>query len=168
MSRKSPEEVQRQIREAEAKLPEARKLLAPLPGIISVDIGVKETGGQGTDEIVFQILVDKKKNLQDLPPEQRIPPRINGIATDVIQHDIAQPETVLIGGSNINGSGGSGTLGAICLANSANTLVAENTPLILTNKHVAKDNGTLVGEETTCDCKCCTCEHTFQKMHAFF
>jgi hypothetical protein len=157
MSRKSPEEVQRQIREAEAKLPEARKLLMPLPGIISVDIGVKETGGQAADEIVFQILVDRKKALQDLPPEQRIPARISGIATDVIQHDIAQPEHVLIGGSNINGSAGDGTLGAICLATAANTHVAASTPLILTNKHVAKNIGSLVGEETTCDCHCCTC-----------
>lgn len=157
MSRKSPDEVQREIREAQAKLPEARQLLMPLPGIISVDVGIKETGGQATGEVVFQILVDKKKSPQDLTPEQRIPPRISGILTDVIQHDIAQAENVLMGGSNINGSGGSGTLGGIGFATAANTKVAANTPLILTNKHVADAIGTLVGEETTCDCKCCTC-----------
>src|SRR6266480_4318545 len=149
MSRKSPEEVQREIRDAEAKLAEARQVLMPLPGVISVDLGIKETGGQATEEVVFQVLVDKKKSLRDLPPEQRIPPRISGILTDVIQHDIAQPENVLIGGSNINGSGGSGTLGAIGFATAANTHVAANTPLILTNKHVAETIGTLVGEETT-------------------
>jgi hypothetical protein len=157
MSRKSPEEVKREIRVAEAKLPEARQLLLPLPGIISVDIGIKESGGQATGEVVFQILVDKKKSLHDLPPEQRIPPRIFGILTDVIPHKIAQAENVLMGGSNINGSGGSGTLGAIGFATAGNTKVAANTPLILTNKHVAETIGTLVGEESTCDCKCCTC-----------
>ena len=157
MSRKSPDEVQRELREAEAKLPEARRLLMPLPGIISVNVGIKETGGQATGEVVFQVLVDKKKSLNDLPAEQRIPPRIAGILTDVIPHGIAQRENIVMGGSNINGSGGSGTLGAIGFATAANTHVAANTPLILTNKHVAKTVGTLVGEETTCDCKCCTC-----------
>lgn len=157
MSRKSPAEVQREIREAEAKLAEARQLLMALPGVISVDVGIKERGGQATGEVVFQILVDQKKSLPDLPAEQRIPPRISGILTDVIPHEMAQPENVLIGGSNINGSGGSGTLGAIGFATAANTNVAPDTPLILTNKHVADTTGTLVGEETTCDCKCCTC-----------
>jgi Trypsin len=157
MSQKSPEQVQRELREAEFKLPEARKLLMALPGVIEVNVGIKESGGLATGEVVFQVLVEKKKALQDLPPEQRIPTRILGILTDVIPHELADVEAVLMGGSNINGSGGSGTLGAIGLATAANTHVAANTPLILTNKHVAEDVGSLVGEESTCDCKCCTC-----------
>src|SRR5215470_8031658 len=157
MNLKSPDQIKREIQEAEAKLPEARRLLMALPGIISVDVGIQETGGQATGEVVFQILVEKKKALGDLPPEQRIPTRISGILTDVIPHGIAIAENVLVGGSNINGSGGSGTLGAICLATAANANVAANTPLILTNKHVATNIGSLVGEESTCDCKCCTC-----------
>lgn len=154
---KSPEQVQREIREAEAKLPEARRILKALPGVIDVMVGIKESGGQSTGEVVFHVLVDKKKPLQDLPAEDRIPLHVLGVLTDVIADEIAIPENVLMGGSNINGSGGSGTLGAIALATSANTVVAENTPLILTNKHVATRNGTLVGEEQTCDCNCCTC-----------
>lgn len=157
MNQKSPDQVKREIQEAEAKLPEARKILMPLQGIISVNVGIKETGGQATGEVVFQILVDKKKSLSDLPPEQRIPPRISGILTDVIPHLIAQAEDILVGGSNIKGSGGAGTLGAICLATATNTHVAENTPLILTNKHVATNIDSLVGETCPCDCNCCTC-----------
>jgi len=157
MNGKSPEVIKREIQEAEAKLPEARKLFMALPGVISVNVGIKETGGQATGEVVFQILVDKKKSLGDLPPEQRIPPRVLGILTDVIPHEIAIAENVLVGGSDIEGSGGQGTLGAICLATAGNTHVAANTPLILTNKHVATNIGSLVGEGSTCDCKCCTC-----------
>ncbi|MGH8602196.1 MAG: hypothetical protein ACREXR_05305 [Gammaproteobacteria bacterium] len=157
MHSKSPDQVQREIREAEAKLPEARRLFKALPGVIDVMVGIKETGGQATGEVVLQVLVEQKKALQDLPPEQRIPPRVLGVSTDVIAHEIAIAENVLMGGSNINGSGGSGTLGAIALATAANANVAAGTPLILTNKHVATTTGTLVGEESTCDCKCCTC-----------
>lgn len=157
MRQKSPDEVKRELREAEAKLPEARRLLLPLPGVIDVMVGVKETGGLSTGEVVFQVLVDRKKSLNDLPPEQRIPARISEVLTDVIPHELAQPEAVIMGGSNISGSGGLGTLGAVGLATAANTNAAANTPLILTNKHVADTTGTLVGEETTCDCRCCTC-----------
>ena len=157
MRQKPPEEVQREIREAEFKLPEARRILKALPGVVDVMVGIKETGGQSTGVVVFHVLVDKKKPLQDLPPEHRIPPHVLGVLTDVIADEIAVAENVIMGGSNINGSGGSGTLGAIALATAANTKVAANTPLMLTNKHVATNTGTLVGEEQTCDCSCCTC-----------
>src|SRR5688500_13163571 len=157
MSQKSPEQVQRELREAEFKLPEARRLLMALPGVLDVMVGSKETGGFATGEIVFQVLVEKKKALQDLPVEQRIPDRILGIATDVIPFKLAEPETVLMGGGNINGGGGSGTLGAFVLATAANTKVAVDTNLVLTNKHVGGEIGDLVGEESTCDCKCCSC-----------
>ena len=154
---KSPEQVKSEIREAEAKLPEARRLLMTLPGVVDVMVGIKEKGGQATGEVAFHVLVDKKKLLLDLPEEHRIPVRISGILTDVIANEPANPETVLMGGGNIDGSGGSGTLGAFVLATAANTKVPASTPLALTNKHVADATGTPVGENSTCDCKCCTC-----------
>jgi hypothetical protein len=153
---KSPELVQRKVREAESKLAEARRILEPLPGVTRVQVGLKETGGQATEEVAFHVYVDKKKALQDLPVEQRIPPYIFDIPTDVIQNDMFVPETVLMGGGRIKGTGDA-TLGAIVLASAANTNVAAGTPLALTNSHAAKDNGALVGETSHCDCKCCTC-----------
>jgi hypothetical protein len=155
MRLKSEEQFQQEMRQVEAKLPEARRLLENIPGVIEVAVGIKETGGQATNEIGFHVYVDKKKSLQDLPPEQRIPSQVLGVPTDVIPHDPLIAETVLSGGININGSEGDGTLGAFVLATAANTNVAQGTPLALTNRHVA--HGGLVGEGSTCDCACCTC-----------
>ena len=152
MRLKSEQEFQKEIRRVEPKLPEARRLLKNIPGVIDVTIGIKETGGQATNEVAFHVFVDKKKNLQDLPPEQRIPPQILDVPTDVIPQEIFEPETVLAGGSSCNGA----TLGVIALATAANTKVSQGTPLALTNHHVVV-TGDLVGEGSTCDCKCSTC-----------
>ncbi|MBN1857387.1 MAG: hypothetical protein JW846_10610 [Dehalococcoidia bacterium] len=55
-----------------------------LPGITAVDIGVKYVGGKRTAITAIRVYVRKKK---DVPPEQTIPAKIQGVATDVIERD---------------------------------------------------------------------------------
>ena len=58
-----------------------RKLLNR-PGVVGVDIGYKEVGGQPTDELAIRVLVEHKR---DVPDQQAIPAAIEGHATDVIE-----------------------------------------------------------------------------------
>jgi hypothetical protein len=52
------------------------------PGVVGVDIGYKEVGGQPTDEIAIRVLVEHKR---DVPDPQAIPTSIEGHTTDVIE-----------------------------------------------------------------------------------
>lgn len=64
---------------------EAERALLALPGVTGVDIGFKEVGGRKTDTWAIRVLVEKKKELETIPPEERIPEQIDGIPTDVIE-----------------------------------------------------------------------------------
>ncbi|MER5546500.1 hypothetical protein ACWDBP_34960 [Streptomyces sp. NPDC001233] len=121
------------------------------PGVTGVDVGYKWVGGQRTDQLAVRIHVERKTD--DIPPEQRVPPEINGALTDVLErkyelHVMARPLEVTLqadtahyspleGGISmgpsrvIGGSVYAGTLGAIVIDNSTQKRVA------LTNFHVA-------------------------------
>jgi hypothetical protein len=160
MAEKTQEQFDREIARARASLPAARAQLRGIPGVIDVLVGIKETGGMATQTVVFQVYVGKKKPLDQVAPDQRIPATIAGIPTDVIGREPIEPHDVLCGGMTMTQSlwGMSiGTLGAFGLATAANTHVAENTPVLLTNHHVASDVGDAVGLGCLCDSWCCEC-----------
>ena len=48
--------------------PEVREELMKITGVSSVAVGLEEINHQLTDEIVFQVFVDKKMNEKDLAP----------------------------------------------------------------------------------------------------
>src|SRR5581483_1160793 len=57
------------------------KLIA-LPGVTGVDVGLKRVGGEETPEHAILVFVAKKGVFE---PQHQIPPRIEGIPTDVIE-----------------------------------------------------------------------------------
>src|SRR5881628_1042764 len=57
--------------------------LRAIPGVVHVSVGLKQINGTATDEIVIRVYVTEKKAPNDIPPSERIPKRIQGIATDV-------------------------------------------------------------------------------------
>jgi hypothetical protein len=160
MSRKPQEQFDEEVSRAAARLPEARRQLSHIPGVVDVQVGIKETGGLATDEVVFHVFVQRKKPLRDLPPEQRVPPSVGEFRTDVIATDDHVPEDILSGGRRVTQSlwGTSfGTLGAFALTTTPTSDAPPGTPVLLTNQHVAEDVGDLVGIDCLCDSWCCEC-----------
>ncbi len=131
------------------------------PGVVGVDIGYKEVGGQQTDILAIRVLVRQKR---DVPANERIPTTIEGYPTDVIQREIqlhvlrvpvgeVVPEAdtgsydPLVGGigigpcRSVGGSIFAGTLGAPVVDN------ATSSPMLLSNFHVmCIDNTWQVGD----------------------
>jgi hypothetical protein len=108
------------------------RLLA-IPGVNAVDVSEKFTGNQPTGELAITVHVQKKKPSPLLPEDERIPPEINGIQTDVIESG----PVVIEGGPYQGGIGvqtkssGSGTVACFAETNGANSKV-----VLLTNQHV--------------------------------
>ncbi|HEY2235338.1 MAG TPA: hypothetical protein VGK01_17835 [Candidatus Angelobacter sp.] len=64
---------------------EARAALKKHPGVVAVAYGLKERGGQVTDELAFRVYVREKCPASQLPAKDLIPASFGGIATDVIR-----------------------------------------------------------------------------------
>ncbi|MFC9325697.1 hypothetical protein [Kitasatospora sp. NPDC057015] len=126
------------------------------PGVTGIDVGYKVVGGERTGEIAVRVYVARKTD--DVPLDQRVPPDIDGVVTDVLErtyelHVAARPlgvslqsdtthYTTLQGGVSMGPSravGGfvyAGTLGAVVIDNTTQAHVA------LTNFHVAAVDST--------------------------
>jgi len=150
--------------------PVVREELMKIPGVYDVAVGLKEINHQITDEIVFQVFVDKKINERELKPEEVIPKEIKGIKTDVhLKHtgavlrgyfdgpegDKQKYDTLKAGimvGFGIEG----GTLG--CFAK----LKKDNSLVILSNEHVligGRDENALIGQPQYNRRCCCCCAY---------
>jgi len=142
----------------------AREELKKYPGVVAVEIGIKETGRNLTDDLSFRVYVQKKKEKQDLTPAEVIPGRIFGVKTDVIEQDIPvltyddKKYRPLKGGIQLaNEEDSGGTLGCIARSNSDNSIV------VLSNSHVLMGGGVSVpnievGQPKIAGCCCCTCD----------
>jgi hypothetical protein len=53
--------------------------------VVGVGIGVKEIGGELTDQICFRVYVWEKKSPGEVPAEQRVPAQSQGFPTDVLK-----------------------------------------------------------------------------------
>ncbi|MDF0645217.1 MAG: hypothetical protein P0111_14395 [Nitrospira sp.] len=160
MPEKTKEQFDIEIQHAKAKLADARVKLLRIPGVFDVRVGLKETGGKATQQVVFRVYVARKRPSADIASTDRIPTEIAGIATDVIGRERDVRHDVICGGMHITQDtwcGKYGTLGAIGLATAGNTHVSANTPLLLTNHHVAHSVGDVVGHGNICDSWCCEC-----------
>jgi hypothetical protein len=147
VAEKTREQYAEQIARLKASLPTVRAQLQGIPGVIDVFVGIREVGGMATEDVVFQVYVQRKKPLDQVAPDQRIPRIIAGTPTDVISAEGIEPHQIICGGIGMTQSfwGVGGTLGACGLATAANTHVAEGTPVFVTNHHVAKTIGDVVG-----------------------
>jgi len=53
------------------------------PGVMSVGVGLRQRGGQPTDEVCIVVMVRDKQVVDNLPPDQALPEQIEGIPVDV-------------------------------------------------------------------------------------
>ncbi len=160
MPKKSPKQFEAELAVADGKLPDARAQLLRIPGVVKVLVGLKETRGLATETVAFQVYIDRKKPVAELAADERIPETVLGIPTDVIVRVPIYPHDVLCGGMPVTQDlwgMGRGTLGVVGLATAANTHAAENTPLALTNHHVASTINGRIGIGCLCDSWCCKC-----------
>ncbi len=51
--------------------------------VVGVGIGRREVEGQMTDQVCLVVMVEDKLSLEELAPEDRIPPEIEGVCVDV-------------------------------------------------------------------------------------
>jgi hypothetical protein len=72
--------------------------LRMFPNVHAVGIGEKYVDGKGTGETSIAVLVLEKKALEQLKPEELVPPEIEGIKTDVIQ--VPMPRLLMPGNPN--------------------------------------------------------------------
>lgn len=153
-----------QMREMQAMLPDVQRELGRLPNVEQVLVGAKEVNGVATEQPAFQVYVRVKKGQTELGPNEIIPKQIGGFPTDVIlieEHSLIEEDTdeyrPLCGGSQLQHSSGTGTLGVMALA-TAGSLAPVGAPVIVTNNHVAPTIGDLVGQPgAPCDSWCCKC-----------
>jgi len=59
--------------------------LMQIPGVVGVGIGLKEIGGEPTDQICFRVYVWEKKSPGEVPAEHRVPAESHGFPTDVLK-----------------------------------------------------------------------------------
>jgi hypothetical protein len=149
-------------------LDQARAELMAYPGVIAVEIGVKQTGNDLTNDLAFRVYVVRKRAKQELTPEEIIPDKILGVKTDVIEQDIPRltfdddKYRPLKGGIQIaNEESSTGTLGCIARRTSDNAIV------VLSNSHVLMGGGVSVPsiEVGQPEIGCCCCCKTNQIGH---
>jgi hypothetical protein len=158
---KSREERLKICVELAGKLAEANAILKRYPGVRQAVVGLKETGGELTEEIVFRVDVVQKLPPEQLAPDARIPAHVLGVPTDVVVEpsprllaDDGDKYRPLMGGIQIGNDSGSlvGTLGCLAQLNTDGSIV------MLGNHHVMMDGGATHGErigQPTISCCCC-------------
>jgi hypothetical protein len=62
----------------------AARMLA-IPGVHAIGVGAKQVGGERTDEVAIAVFVERKRPLDEIPPQERIPAEIEGVRTDVVE-----------------------------------------------------------------------------------
>src|SRR5438045_8694248 len=61
----------------------AEERLRAIQGVVHVSVGLKEQGGGVTQRHSIRVYVERKVDEDQLAPEQRVPPEIDGVPTDV-------------------------------------------------------------------------------------
>ena len=121
--------------------------LFDVPTVHGVSLGYKMTGGKFTDEFAICVHLPKKLPEDQIAEAHRIPKRIEGYATDIVEddppvaHENNSKYRPLEGGcefstSNLRGgpAGKRGTLGCVVIDDTSGDTV------VLTNEHVMSDN----------------------------
>ncbi len=144
-----------------ALLPKAREQLMAYPGVRHVSVGLKETAGKPTEQIVFRVYVEKKLPANELPRKKVIPVEVLGVKTDVLVEPVPTLADddgryrPLLGGIQIGNDSSSevGTMGCIARLDSDGSIV------MLSNHHVmmagGASNGEKIGQSTISCCCCC-------------
>jgi hypothetical protein len=149
--------------------------LLRLPNVVAVGIGIKETGGQFTDEISYRVYVEEKRPRALLADDEAVPETVGGFKTDVLPPLAIQNDSDVCGNERRTLSQHRPLQAGIAVSTDAvsygtlgwfGTLDSDDTPVLLTNKHVLYDG---TDEVTTTTKKtaqpqlgepsrCCCCE----------
>ena len=135
----------------------AREVLGKIEGVVGVGFGQKETSGDFKNDVAFIVWVKEKKDENELPPEQRIPPTFEGYRTDVRvvvnrvfnicdntnNYDTIEGGIQITSKMNDSGQFFPGTLG--CIVKKRGDAGRENVYL-LSNKHVMYANGAVAND----------------------
>src|SRR5690349_15894057 len=118
--------------------------LSRINGYCGIGWGLKEKNNAITSQLCWRIYVQRKIAKELLPAAQRLPFRIGGIITDIIEKNStlgcsAPLNQALTGRTIANEKGVPGTLG--CMAWSQ----TEKQEVLLTNYHVLISNGATEG-----------------------
>lgn len=136
------------------KLAEARRVLSAYPGVVGVDLGVKETGGDLMPSLAFRVYVESKLPVGELDPAARIPDSVLDVPTDVIEMSQAVQHSGTVQGGGKASTGGClssyGTLACIAQRDGDSKIV------VLSNQHIFEQIGEKVGQPG-CVCLCCAC-----------
>jgi len=142
--------------EESARYDRAEEALGRYPGVVGVGYGLKEVGGEVTDEVAFRVYVRQKKPAADLSPEETIPAEFEGVPTDVLKVRRVSFSAVdterhspLIGGitiTNFKGPANSLKLGTLGCFASLDGVSAKENVVALTNNHVLAAHSGAVGD----------------------
>ncbi len=142
-------------------LDEARAQLQQYPGVVSVELGIKESGGDLTDDLAWRVYVVKKLPEAELAPGAVIPDEILGVKTDVIEYDVptltfdSSKYRPLKGGIQIDHElpVGQGTLGCFAQVDGSQEIVAlTNAPW---SRRAARRTRLKLGQPEYTECCCC-------------
>lgn len=158
-----------------SKLEIVKKELAKNPNVLAVGIGVKETNNNFTNEISFRVFVTEKKDKSLLSEKDLIPTQIENIKTDILTPYVVSDRPGVCGDERRTLSKHRPLQAGIAISTDSNSygtlgwfgaLDADDTPILLTNKHVLYDTTSEIrtdklktaqpqlGEVS----KCCCCE----------
>lgn len=59
--------------------------LLSLPGVVGVGVGMRQRGGQWTDEVCIVVSVQNKRSEDVLDPTEILPREIEGVPVDVLE-----------------------------------------------------------------------------------
>jgi hypothetical protein len=146
----------------------ARTELMKIPGVMWVGYGTKERAGELTKESALRVYVLEKRAPNELSPDEVIPDRVNGLATDVLKIETSTPQASCqdleihnkaIGGISISNlkdfkrtiatqsqsplSDEVGTLGCVAIIDG---LTSKDRFALLTNHHVLGAQGGTVND----------------------
>lgn len=153
----------------------AKERLLKIKGVLAVGIGMKETDNEFTDQISFRVYVREKKDKSELSENEIIPDEINGIKTDVLTPRVFVDDSDVCGDERRTLSEHRPLQAGIAVSTKKNrygtlgwfgALDADDTPILLTNKHVLYDYTSEVTTEKLPTAqprlgepsKCCCCE----------
>lgn len=137
---------------------EAQVAFKQYPGVVAVDFGFKEVGGESTDQLAWLVNVVEKKPASELKSEDIIPAHFKGFPTDVIQVPKLKPlhcedmaiHSRLVGGITVTNfifgptnSPATGTLGFFATIDGMSE--PENVALV-SNNHVLAAFGGKAGD----------------------
>jgi len=158
------------------RLNSVKSELSKNSNVLAIGIGIKETNNQFTDEISYRVFVAEKKDKTLLSKNELIPDQIGDFKTDVLTPYVVRDRVDVCGDERRTLSKHRPLQAGIAISTDSDSygtlgwfgkLDADNTPILLTNKHVLWDTTSEVRTDKrnvaqpqlgkVSNCCCCSC-----------